>query len=209
VDEGFSFNPYPDLARPRAATRPALVRALELSFLAVGLVLLGTWATTTLEAHVFQISHAEILPVTADVALEPGTVIGRIELPEIGVSSLIVEGVGDRELDLAVGHIPGTPLPGQAGNVGLAGHRDTWFRGLRHAEVGQRVVVTSPLGQHEYTIVSTRVVEPDAVDVLAGGPEETVLTLVTCHPFTFLGRAPRRFVVRAEPVAGSFAATAG
>lgn len=200
------FNPYPDLAPPLEARPQRGLRALELGLLLVGLAFVGFWATATLGAMAFQARHLAAPAPAGDLVLAPGTVLGRIELPEIGVRSVIVEGVGDEQLELAVGHIPGTALPGEPGNAALAAHRDTWFRGLRHVEPGHRVLVTSPFGELEYRVVETRVVEPDAIDVLEAEPGETALTLVTCHPFSFIGRAPRRFIVRAEPIDGVVAA---
>lgn len=127
--------------------------------------------------------------------------IGRIEIPRLGLSAVIVEGIGKTSLRRAVGHIPGTALPGQPGNVGISGHRDTFFRPLRNIHRDDIITVTTLRGEYRYRVVSTRVVSPDDVAVLdpTGGE---ILTLVTCHPFYFVGSAPNRFIVRAERVAG-------
>jgi sortase A len=126
-----------------------------------------------------------------------GDVIGSLAIPRLGLSTVVVEGVDDRDLKLAAGHIPQTPLPGQRGNVGIAGHRDTFFRPLRRIRKGDAIVVTTLNGKFGYRVVSTDIVSPDDVQVLLPAKTET-LTLVTCYPFTFVGSAPQRFIVRAQ-----------
>jgi sortase A len=101
-----------------------------------------------------------------------------------------------RTLRLAVGHIPGTALPGDSGNVGLAAHRDTFFRRLRDIQPDDEIVLTTPEGIFRYTVAGTKIVEPEDVWVL-DATEQPSLTLVTCYPFTYVGSAPQRFIVRA------------
>lgn len=126
-----------------------------------------------------------------------GTVIARIEVPRLNLSAVAREGVDERTLDLAAGHVPGTALPGERGNAAFAAHRDTFFRPLRHIHEGDVITVTTPDAHYRYLVTSTRVVDPDDVSVLDPTPEPTV-TLVTCYPFTYIGSAPSRFVVRGE-----------
>jgi sortase A len=125
--------------------------------------------------------------------------IGRIEIPRLGLSAMVMEGTGTITLRRAVGHIPGTALPGKPGNVGLAAHRDTFFRPLRNIRQNDIITLTTLLGEYRYRVVSTTVVSPRDVAVLNPGKTE-VLTLVTCYPFYFVGAAPDRFIVRAERV---------
>jgi sortase A len=125
--------------------------------------------------------------------------IGRMEIPRLSLSTVVAEGVDKRTLRRAVGHIPGTALPGQRGNVGIAGHRDTFFRSLKDIHVEDIIVLTTVWGEYRYRVVSSRVVSPDDVAVLHPTSNE-VLTLVTCYPFYFVGPAPDRFIVRAERV---------
>jgi sortase A len=127
--------------------------------------------------------------------------IGRIDIPRLGLSAIIVEGTDKTALRRAVGHIPGTSLPGQPGNVAITGHRDTFFRPLRNIQQNDIITLTTLLGEYRYRVVSTRVVGPTEVSVLDPTGNE-VLTLVTCYPFYFVGPAPNRFIVRAERVAG-------
>lgn len=125
--------------------------------------------------------------------------IGRLEIPRLRVSTVVVEGLGNRTLRRAIGHIPGTALPGQPGNVGLAGHRDGFFRPLKDLRIKDEVQFSTPRGDFKYEVESIVIVEPENVAVLASS-EENVLTLVTCYPFFYVGPAPRRLIVRARQV---------
>lgn len=128
--------------------------------------------------------------------------IGRLDIPRLALSAVVIEGVGASALRRAVGHIPGTALPGQPGNVGISGHRDTFFRPLRNIRRDDAVTLTTVLGEFRYRVVSTSIVRPDNIAVL-NPTENQILTLVTCYPFYFVGPAPSRFIVRAERVAGT------
>jgi sortase A len=136
----------------------------------------------------------------------PGALIGRMKIPRLRLSEVVMEGVDTITLRRAVGHIPGTAIPGQSGNVGLAGHRDTFFRSLKDVKIDDEIQVSTERGSFTYQVVSLRVVEPEDVGVLAPAGEN-VLTLVTCYPFYFVGPAPRRWIVRARQVAPQIAAS--
>jgi sortase A len=112
---------------------------------------------------------------------------------------MVREGIDRNTLQLAIGHIPATALPGQAGNVGVAGHRDTFFRGLKDLKTKDEIQFSTPSGDFKYVVESLMIVEPDNVAVLAPS-SENVLTLVTCYPFSYVGTAPKRFIVRARQV---------
>ena len=123
--------------------------------------------------------------------------IGRIVAPDVGVDAPAFRGIDMKTLDLGAGHFPGTPLPGARGNSSFAGHRNTDFKGLRYIEVGHTIYVEMGEATHVYRVSETRVVEPSQVDVV--GPRgRDELTLVTCHPFDWVGPAPRRFIVHAD-----------
>jgi sortase A len=128
-----------------------------------------------------------------------GSPLGRIEISSLGITAMIMEGVNGRTLQHAIGHIPGTPLPGQPGNVGLSGHRDTFFRGLRNIHKDDEITLTTLQGPYRYRVDTTQVVEPDDIKAL-GATTEDFLTLVTCYPFYFVGPAPKRFIVRAHRI---------
>lgn len=133
------------------------------------------------------------------VRVGAGSVLGRIEIKSIGLAAMIMEGIDGKTLRLAVGHIPGTPIPGQWGNVGLAAHRDTFFRGLRNIHKDDEIIVTTLEGPSHYLVDSTQVVGPDDMAVLAA-TTDNFLTLVSCYPFYFVGPAPKRFIVRAHRI---------
>ena len=139
---------------------------------------------------------------TSGSARATGTdgLVGRIEIPRLLLSAVVVEGIDKTTLRRAVEHIPGTALPGQPGNVGLAGHRDTFFRPLKDVRIQDEIQFSTPEGDFKYQVESLRIVEPDDVGVLAPS-SENVLTMVTCYPFFYIGAAPKRFVVRARQVA--------
>lgn len=134
----------------------------------------------------------------AGAKLLPDSIIGRLEVPRLGVSVIIAEGISDTTLRHAVGHIPDTGMPGQADrNIGLAGHRDTFFRPLKNIRIDDLIVITTSAGAFRYHVVFTQVVAPTQTSVLRPTGGE-ILTLVTCFPFQFVGTAPDRFIVRAE-----------
>ena len=135
-------------------------------------------------------------PVIAD---RGGSALGRIEISAIGLEAMIMEGTDAKTLRRAVGHISGTPLPGQQGNVAIAGHRDTFFRALRNIREDDEITLTTLAGSYRYRVDSIKVVEPDDTAVLDNS-DAAILTLVTCYPFYFVGPAPKRFIVRAHRV---------
>jgi sortase A len=114
---------------------------------------------------------------------------------------MISEGTDRRTLRRAVGHIPGTPLPGQQGNVVIAGHRDTFFRALGNIHNDDEITLTTLDGTYRYLVDSTQVVAPEDTQALDDS-DDTILTLVTCYPFYFVGPAPKRFIVRAHKIPG-------
>ncbi len=126
-----------------------------------------------------------------------GDVIGRLEIPVLGLSVPVTAGIETSSLLRGVGHIEGTAYPGGLGTLGLAGHRDTYFRQLRHIQNGMDIRVSDGSGTYHYEVDSTEIVMPEQVDVLAirSQPE---LTLVTCYPFDYVGAAPKRFIVHAH-----------
>jgi sortase A len=186
---------------------------------ACAILLLGYTAFALVDAWIFQRRESRELDrllrdrqVASQSASQPASstapkaasvdadgLIGRIEIPRLLLSAVVVEGVDKTTLRRAVGHIPGTALPGHSGNVGLAGHRDTFFRSLKDVKVKDEVQLSTLAGNFNYEVESLRVVDPEDVWVLAasGG---NVLTLVTCYPFYFVGPAPKRWIVRARQV---------
>ena len=194
--------------------RSTVLKVLERVLLAIG-VALGVWcaaifveARRTRNLPIEPVRVTMTLPGDANVptarapkpaAPPPGTVIGRIEAPTLNMTTPVLEGTDDRTLSRGAGHIEDTPFPGVAGNIGIAGHRDTIFRPLKRAKAGDPLVLTTADRVYYYKINRTLIVDPEDVYVLDSTPKPT-LTLVTCYPFEFIGHAPRRFIVQAEMV---------
>ena len=129
-----------------------------------------------------------------------GTAIAVLRIPRIGLEVPVFEGTSDASLDRGVGHIEGTPAPGLAGNVGIAGHRDGFFRGLKDVVVGDAIEMETPTATVRYAVEALTLVEPDDVWVLDDTPS-AYLSLVTCYPFYYTGSAPHRYIVRAAQAA--------
>lgn len=156
------------------------------------------------EARESRVAAASIHPVaTAPAGKQAqGDVIGRIEIPALSLSAPITADYDVNSLRRGVGHIPGTAVPGGLGTVGLAGHRDSFFRPLRRIAPKMDIRLVDAGGTFHYAVDSTEVVNPERVQVLdiAARPE---LTLITCFPFDFVGAAPRRFIVHAHLVSAA------
>lgn len=171
-----------------------------------GFVLVDAWIfqkreIQTLDRLITDRQHAIASPASFN-DLPPtvlGGLVGRIEISRLSVSAIVIEGISAKTLRRAVGHIPGTALPGHPGNIGISGHRDTFFRPLRNIQQNDIIILTTLAGEYRYRVVSTKVVHPNDVAVLDSSGNQ-ILTLVTCYPFYFVGAAPDRFIVRAERI---------
>lgn len=212
--------------RGEAVHRGTAHRWLDRSLIAFGLACLSFFAFFTLQTAIYQrqaraeidrmiaARRAEItssahesptmsrraLVAPSHAPLARGSVIGRVDVPRLKLSAVIAEGDDDSTLGKAVGHLPDTPLPWQdTGNAAFAAHRDGLFRPLRDIRVNDEVNVLTLRGEFSYRVRKTQVVNPEDVWVLA--PTKTPsLTLITCYPFSFVGRAPQRFIVQAERI---------
>ena len=189
----------------RAALRRALLWS-QRALLGGAVLLLGYAAFVLTDAWFFQrreSRHFERLleqRVAVPVALRSQSgLIGRLEIQRLGLSVMVMEGDDHRTLRRAIGHIPGTAMPGQSGNSVLTGHRDTFFRPLRNIRLDDIVTLTTLQGEYRYRVLATQVVSPGNVSVLDAGRNE-ILTLITCYPFYFVGAAPNRFIVRTERI---------
>lgn len=195
--------------------RHDLLRWLERGLLAIG-VSLGAWCAAVLVEARFHnaaplrdngqlvVTQTAVPVLPGDAGTPPrnaptapaGTLLGRLEAPSVRLSASVLEGSDDATLSRGAGHIEDTPLPGETGNIGIAGHRDTVFRPLRNIKVGDALTLTTADHAYRYRISKTLIVGPDDVYVLDPTPQPT-LTLVTCYPFEFIGHAPKRFIVQA------------
>jgi sortase A len=176
----------------------------EVCLWAVGFVALAYCGSVAMKAWFAQTEGSEEIeegPAKADPPhLAAGSLVGRVEIPRLGMSVVVFEGTNANILELGAGHWSGSALPGESGNVVMAAHRDTFFRGLRNIRDDDVVNVSTTRGTRHYMVDSTRVVEPRDVGVLAPTPQPS-LTLITCYPFEYFGHAPQRFIVRAREIA--------
>jgi sortase A len=181
------------------------MRWVQAALLATAVGMLGYCAFVLTDTWIFQRQASRTLdrslhlpaPIRGPEVATMGGLVGRLEIPRLEFSVIVAEGTKEFTLRRAAGHIEGTEFPGQPGNIGIAGHRDTFFRPLQKIQQGDVIVLTTLQGEYRYRVVSARIVEPSDVAVLNSDGHE-VLTLVTCHPFYFVGPAPNRFIVRAE-----------
>jgi sortase A len=160
-----------------------------------GFVLVDSRAYQTLETKKF--SQAALLSEPPTVV--EGDVIGELQVPRLGLDVIVVQGDSPASLRRAVGHLANSAMPGEPGNVALAGHRDTFFRALRDIQPGDEIRFKGRERSFDYLVESIKVVGPTDMYVLESltGHE---LTLLTCFPFYYVGPAPKRFVVHAREI---------
>ena len=190
------------------ARQPRLLRWIQRLLFITGILLLGYVGFTLLETRLYQVSATRSLEneiraekerpqAQSKSPVRKGDVLGRMDIPRLGMSVAVLQGTSSRVLRLGIGHIAGTPLPGEDGNIGIAGHRDTFFRGLKDIRKNDEIQLQTASGLSRYAVDWAKVVANDDQSVLAPS-KESALTLVTCYPFYFVGPAPKRFVVRAH-----------
>jgi sortase A len=198
---------------------------LQRLLLVLGVILLALWLVNSFISDRFQSSESERLgaallalrPVASGASAGPaasggllasslpghqtvpGDVLGRLEIPRLQIGAIVAEGSDPKTLGHAVGHISFTARPGRPGNCALAGHRDSFLRGLGHVRVNDVIHIVTLERTYTYRVEWTQIVEPKRVDLLDSTSTRS-LTLITCYPFVFVGHAPKRFVVRARQV---------
>jgi sortase A len=186
-----------DSRRTAWMARALLVLGVMLLGWAASVWMRGAWYRHQQEAALDQ--PAARAPLTAREAepFDRREFAGLLEIPRIGLSEAFAEGDDTGTLDKAIGHLADTPLPWETGNSAFAGHRDQHFRPLKKIRIGDDIRLVTPRGTLSYVVTQTFIVNPDEVWVLAPtrGRE---LTLITCYPFSFIGHAPQRFIVKAE-----------
>jgi sortase A len=189
-------------------TTATFLQWLERALLATGLALAIWCGAALLDAHfvakmpVPNPPKAEAVPAEGIVVTLPpvapvtGSWVARLDAPSVHLSATVLEGSDDGTLARGAGHIEDTAFPGQPGNVGIAGHRDTTFRAVRNLHVGDPLELTTSDRIYRYVITKAFVVEPEDVYVLDPS-DRPMLTLVTCYPFTYIGHAPHRYILQA------------
>jgi len=140
-------------------------------------------------------------PATSIVppGLRRGDLVGELRIPRLHLSVMVFEGDDAGVLKVGAGHIPATGLAAGEGNIGIAAHRDTFFRPLRGIHASDLVTLRTPSGTSRFAVTETEIVRPSQVEVLAPAPGRN-LTLVTCYPFAWAGHAPQRFIVHAKKI---------
>jgi sortase A len=159
-------------------------------------------APTQTPAENPSVSQPSVPTPTPEPAYPYGRALARLRIPSAQIDVVVFGGADAAILEKGPGHVPGTALPGVDGppnNCVLTGHRDSHFRHLGWLKPGHQILLETPTGQWSYRIVRREIVKPDAVSVLAPS-EKARLTLITCYPFNFVGPAPQRLVLIAEPM---------
>lgn len=187
----------------RRAIVQSCLRLAFFIFLAVGLLAIGYAGYIIADAQAYQAiqlrNFAHEVPTVEPHFPVIGEAIGEIQIPRLALRAVILHGDSPQVLRRGVGHLPNTPVPGERGNVGLAGHRDSFFRPLRQIRTGDLITLRTSKGEFHYQVESTLIVSPENTEVLASSGKSE-LTLVTCFPFNYVGAAPDRFIVRAVQV---------
>ena len=135
----------------------------------------------------------------AEAAAGGKPLLGRLEIPVLDLAVMVLDGTDEVTLNRAVGRIQGTARPGEMGNLGIAGHRDGWFRALKRVTPGDEIFLRTLDGRYRYQVEEIEIVEPSETQVLAP-TDDARLTLVTCYPFYWMGNAPQRYIVKAQLV---------
>lgn len=133
------------------------------------------------------------------LAAKLGAPLAVLSISKLGLCVPVFNGTDAMTLNRGAGRISGTARPGEQGNIGIAAHRDGFFRGLKDVALGDRIELAALNQQFVYTIDNIAVVTPSDVSVLQPRSQPS-LTLVTCYPFYFIGDAPQRYVVQASLV---------
>ena len=154
----------------------------------------GLWSEKRIKGYRESLSLKKDLPVA----------VLRIE--KLGIEVPVFDGTDDVTLNRGVGRIIGTDKPGVPGNIGIAGHRDGFFRGLKDISVGDQVDLVMTTTRSAYVVDEIEIVSPADVHVLQRRSVPS-LTLVTCYPFYFVGDAPQRFIVHASIASGPLIVT--
>jgi sortase A len=184
-----------------SSTRQNILCAACYLFAAFGIFSLGYAGFVFADSHHYQALEMKRFEQAGRLAephfLVEGEVIGEIQVPRLGLSAMVVQGDSSKSLRHAVGHVANSALPGEQGNVALAGHRDTLFRPLRDIRVGDEIRFKTVKNDFDYLVESIEIVAPNDTAVL-DSTSGRVLTFITCFPFYYLGPAPKRFIVHAR-----------
>jgi LPXTG-site transpeptidase (sortase) family protein len=195
------MNSFPNSTKAASSAPRDILRGACYFFLAFGMLSLGYAGFVFADSHRYQALEIKKFEQPGRLSephlLVEGEVIGEIQVPRLGLSAMVVQGDSPASLRHAVGHLTKSALPGEWGNVALAGHRDTLFRPLREIQVGDEIRFKTFGQNFKYVVESMEVVAPTDLHVLEATSGHD-LTFITCFPFYYLGPAPKRFIVRAR-----------
>lgn len=191
------------LRKSASSTQIHILRIVCYLFFAFGILSLGYAGFVFADSHRYQALEKKKFEQHGRLSephlLVEGEVIGEIQVPRLGLSAVVVQGDSTASLRHAVGHMPKSALPGEWGNLALAGHRDTFFRPLRDIQLGDEIRFKTPGHSFEYLVESIEVVAATDIQILEPSSGHD-LTFITCFPFSYVGPAPKRFVVRAREI---------
>ena len=204
------MNSYPQRRIVVLSTRKSLLLVASYFFLSLGIFALGYVSYVYLDARHYQAVQMRKFespaspsttstPSPAPRVLAEGDMLGELQVPRLRLTTIVVQGDSYATLKRAVGHLADSALPGEWGNVALAGHRDTFFRPLRDIRVGDEIRFKTQQRSFEYRVDSIEVVGPKDVGVLQSSTGHD-LTLLTCYPIYYVGPAPKRLIVRAREI---------
>jgi sortase A len=152
------------------------------------------WQTRSIGTALWSIQRVKTYEATLRKPVEP---LAILRVSRLNLEAPVLEGADEFTLDRGVGLIRNTSLPGQGGNIGIAGHRDSFFRSLKDIKTGDTIDLVTIAGTDVYVVNRIRITDPTDVSVLRPR-EKPSLTLVTCYPFYFVGPAPSRYIVEAS-----------
>lgn len=183
----------------------------EVACYLTGVLLIAFVATVFLRSEVRAAQSLDALPdmqlwsdIRKDAYLraietEQSPVLAVLRAPSLGLSVPVYNSASDLNMDRGAGVIDGMAYPHEPGHIGIAGHRDGYFRILKDVAVGDNLVLDTINGERHFIVEDLRVIEPDELEYLQD-TQDPRLTIVTCYPFYYAGSAPQRFLVRATPV---------
>lgn len=148
------------------------------------------WSPTRVKAYKASLIH------------RPDPPLAVLRIPKLRIVAPVLNGTDDVTLNGGVGRIPGTALPGEPGNIGIAGHRDSFFRALKDIAKGDTIELVTKHKTDFYVVDKVYVTNPDDINILRPG-RVSALTLVTCYPFYYVGSAPQRYIVQAVKQPGT------
>jgi len=191
------------ITKVSSSWRTKILRGACYLFFAFGIFALGYAGIVFADSQIYQAVEIQKFERTSPPPipriLAEGDMLGELQVPRLGLDAIVVEGDSTADLRRAVGHLSNSAMPGERGNVALAGHRDTFFRPLRDVRLGDEIKFQTRERSFVYVVESIEVVGPTDIRVLESSTGHD-LTLLTCFPFHYVGPAPKRFVVRAREV---------